>query len=126
MTSIRILGSLIGAALDTLSEQSFSLDVVGRWVPSAVFVTNVNVNGQAVNFQTFDAPGGLSANRISGGGTLQAIASPADVQSYNLPWGGVPGTGKSRTRSSSTAYLRMSSTLPAGATGDVYLLGVEL
>lgn len=126
MNEVRILGKLLNAQLDSLSEQSFPLGVTGKWIPTAVFITNVNVTGVAVNFLTYDAPGAPSTGRISGGGTIQAIGSPDDVQNYNLIYGGVPGTGKSKVRTSNTAYLKMSSALAAGATGDVYILGVEL
>lgn len=124
MSNVTILGSIIGLQLDNLGDQAMSLAVSGKYAITGCFLTNLSVSGSP-NVQVFKAPGGASADRIVGGGSLSTLTAPDQVQQFSPTWG-LDGSGMGRTYTAATVYARVQAALAAGATGDLYLMGVEL
>jgi hypothetical protein len=120
----RILGSIIGMALDNLADQAMSLSVSGKYAITGCFLTNLSGSG-APNVQLFKAPGGGATDRIVGGGTLSTLTAPDQVQQFS-PLFPLDGSGLAKTLTAATVYARVQASLAAGMTGDLYLMGVEV
>lgn len=122
----RILGSLIGADLSNITEQTLTLDST-KYIITGIYVTNVSApKPSGGRFAVFTGSA-HTGDAVIANASLPALADQSQVWDL-VQQPGVPGQNgpAGRIYTAGTLYFSMLSVIGSGLTADFHFVGFDV